>query len=168
MDNATPATEAILSKFQLIQITQIKPSRHQARKEFSEESLKGLAESMKQEGLQNPITVRQVGDAYELVAGERRLRAAKLLGWNVIESKVIEPVSEGEAAAKGIIENIQREDLNPIDEAEGFANLKNLDSYCNQEKIAEIAGESHDYISPSLALLEMPTEGIEMVRPRHF
>src|SRR5579864_6482075 len=108
------------SVFQSIAIDKIALSRHQARKVFDEEAIKGLAESMKQEGLLQPITVRLAGEAYELISGERRLRGAKLLGWPAIDAKVIQTLSEAEAAAKGLIENLQREDLNPIEEAQGF------------------------------------------------
>ena len=83
-------------------IAQILPSPHQARKSFDTENLRGLAESMKQEGLLNPVVVRKVAAGYELISGERRLRAAKLLGWPTLEAKVIGTVSEAEAAAKGL------------------------------------------------------------------
>src|SRR5579872_5379223 len=105
------------SVFQLIPIDHIRSSPHQARKAFDPDSLRSLADSLQQEGLIQPITVRllpETENAYELVSGERRLRAAKLLGWTTIEAKIIQVISEGEAAAKGLIENLQREDLNPI------------------------------------------------------
>ena len=161
-------TDISKSVFQSIPLDQIKPSRHQARKQFSEDSIKALAESMKQEGLLQPVSVRQVGDAYELIGGERRLRAAKLLGWTTIDAKLIQTVSEGEAAAKGLIENLQREDLNSIEEAEGFTELKALDSYWNQERIAEISGKSPDYVSRSFSLLELPAEVVEKLRQRNL
>src|SRR5262245_49498451 len=128
---------------QSIPLKQIQPSKYQARKAFNEEALKGLAESMKQEGLIEPIVVRQLGESYELISGERRLRAAKMLGWTDIEAKVIFTVSEGEAAAKGLVENLQREDLNPIEEAEGFERLNHLEKkYWTLEKIASVVGKS--------------------------
>src|SRR5437762_3128271 len=98
--------------YQVIPLEQIRPSSHQARKYFDEAKLKGLAESMKQEGQQQAITVREVQGGYELISGERRVRAAKLLGWTNLEAKIIKTASEAEAAAKGLVENIQREDLN--------------------------------------------------------
>src|ERR1039457_5496065 len=109
-DNSTTAsTEIPASKLQMVPLALIRPSPHQARKYFDEENLWKLAESLRQEGLIQPITVRLLlptaGDrgepAYELVSGERRLRAAKLINWNVIEARVISVVSEGEVAAKG-------------------------------------------------------------------
>jgi ParB family transcriptional regulator, chromosome partitioning protein len=137
--------ETTVALFQSIAVDQIRPAAHQARKTFDESSIKALAESMKQEGLLQPITVRIVTSdkwtvigntqdpsnnsspitdhgspitgCYELVSGERRLRAAKLLGWSAIDAKIVQTVSEAEAAAKGLVENLQREDLNPIEEA---------------------------------------------------
>jgi len=103
---------------------------------------------MKQEGLLQPVTVRRAGENYELISGERRLRAAKLLGWQSIDSKVIETVSEGEAAAKGLIENLQRENLNPIEEAQAFQDLIQLDpGYWSQDRIVDICGKSKTYVS---------------------
>src|SRR5439155_9270987 len=173
----TTAIEASLSTFLSIPIYQIKPSTHQARKDFDEEDIKGLAESMKQEGLIEPIVVRPIGDRkeeigvtndttpkssrlspnYELISGERRLRAAKLLGWAAIEAKVIQTVSEGESAAKGLIENLQREDLNPIEEAEGINALLDLhDGHWTQEQIGKVCGKPQSRVSESLRLLSLP------------
>src|SRR3954468_4067267 len=139
MDYEAPTTEDISNspaqQLQLVSVALIKPSPHQARKYFDEENLWKLAESLRQEGLIQPITVRKLlpmaGDredpGYELVSGERRLRAAKLLGWDMIEARIISVISEGEVAAKGLIENLQREDLNPVEEAEGFGQLNQVD-----------------------------------------
>lgn len=170
--------ESAPSKYLSIAVSQIAPSRHQARKSFNDDSIKALAESMKAEGLMQAITVRQILDSnmdnpqskienpkYELVSGERRLRAAKLLGWEVIDAKVIQTVSEAESAAKGLVENLQREDLNPIEEAEGFKELNSLDhDYWNQEQIAKIFGKTQGYISQSFNLLKLPGPIIENIR----
>ncbi len=140
-----------------IPLSQIVPSPHQARKTFDIENLKGLAESMKQEGLLNPVVVRKIGTGYELISGERRLRAAKLLGWPSLEAKVIGTVSEAEAAAKGLIENIQREDLNTIEEAEGYRELNRLDpKYWTQSKIAQNCGKTQGHVSEFLRYLSLP------------
>src|SRR5216684_616425 len=93
--------------FQLIPVENIKPSSHQARKDFNPDAIQTLADSMKEEGLIQPIVVRPVNGSFELVAGERRFRAAQLLHWQTIEAKVVATVSEGEAAAKGLLENLQ-------------------------------------------------------------
>jgi ParB family chromosome partitioning protein len=165
------------SKLQLVSIALIKPSPHQARKYFDEENLWKLAESMRQEGLIQPIVVRQLlptaGDredpGYELVSGERRLRAARLLGWNTIEARVISVISEGEVAAKGLIENLQREDLNPLEEAEGFAQLNQVDpTYWTHERISQVTGKSRAYITQSLSLLRLPEAIKEDVRRRTY
>src|SRR4029077_10962856 len=129
------------------------------------------------EGLIQPITVRQLlpmaGDredpGFEMVSGERRLRAGKLLGWTVIEARIISVISEGEVAAKGLIENLQREDLNPIEEAEGFQQLLDLkDSHWNQDQIAKVTGKSNTYISRSLDILGLPKEIVDNLRARKF
>jgi ParB family chromosome partitioning protein len=140
-----------------IPLSQIHPSPHQARKTFDTDNLRGLAESMKQEGLMNPVVVRKVAAGYELISGERRLRAAKLLGWHALEAKVIGTVSEAEAAAKGLIENIQREDLNTIEEAEGYKELNRLDpKYWTQNKIAQNCGKTQGHVSEFLRFLTLP------------
>jgi ParB family chromosome partitioning protein len=178
-DTPTTATSTDIpaSKLQLVSIAQIKPSPHQARKLFDEENLWKLAESLRQEGLIQPITVRRLlpmaGDredpGYELVSGERRLRAAKLLGWAMIEARVISVISEGEVAAKGLIENLQREDLNPIEEAEGFLQLNSVDpTYWTHERIAQVTGKSRVYITQSLALMRLPEAIKEDVRRRTY
>src|ERR1017187_8039898 len=131
----SPQPDKPSSQLQMVSLASIKPSPHQARKAFDEENLWKLAESMRQEGLIQPITVRRLlptagerdDPGYELVSGERRLRAAKLLEWTDIEARVISVVSEGEVAAKGLIENLQRENLNPMEEAEGFLQLHHVD-----------------------------------------
>jgi ParB family chromosome partitioning protein len=183
MDETTAAPAPTL--VQQIPVDQIRPSSHQARKNFDQEALKGLAQSMKEEGLLQAITVRRVPRAegqaqsndselgprasalYELVSGERRLRAAKLLGWPAIDTKIIQTVSEAEAAAKGLVENLQREDLNPIEEAQGLADLNRLDgTYWTQVKIAEVTGKSQSHVSETIRLLDLPDEIKENIRIR--
>src|SRR5262249_43251344 len=160
-----------------IAVAQIRPSPHQARKFFDEENLWQLAESLRQEGLIQPITVRKLlpmaGDredpGFELVSGERRLRAAKLLDWDTIEARVISVISEGEVAAKGLIENLQRVDLNPMEESEGFAQLNTVDpTYWTHERIAQVTGKSRVYITQSLSLLRLPEAIKEDVRRRTY
>src|SRR5258708_1019640 len=120
-------TSAAPGTYPQILLDQIKPSPYQARKDFSPEELQGLPDSTKKEGLIQPIVVRRVNGTYQLVSGERRFRAAKLLNWAAIDAKVVETVSEGESAAKGLVENLQRQDLNPMEEAVGFQTLNHLD-----------------------------------------
>ncbi len=172
-----PTQDDLATKLQQVPIRLIRPSPHQARKHFEEESLWKLAESLRQEGLIQPITVRRLlpmaGDredpGYELVSGERRLRAAKLLKWESIEARVISVISEGEVAAKGLIENLQREDLNPLEESEGFAQLNTVDpTYWTHERIAQVTGKSRVYITQSLSLLRLPEAIREDVRRRTY
>ena len=147
----------------LIPVNRILPSRHQARKNFDEEGLKGLAESIQKEGLLEPVMVRAIpapqgsdGEWYELVYGERRFRACKLLGRDTIEAIITTVASEAASAAKGLVENLQREGINPIEEAEGFAHLNQLDpGYWTQEQIAGVVGRSRGYIAQSLGILQL-------------
>ena len=167
MDAST--TTAPAAVFQAIPINQIKPSRHQARKDFDEEGIKQLAASVEKEDLLQPITVRKVGEEYELIAGERRLRAVKSLGRPTIDARVIEVVNEAAACAKGLVENLQRKDLNPIEEAEGFAELNKLDpTYWTQVKIAEITGKSKSHISESARFLGFSDKIKDEFRRRNF
>src|SRR5438105_8244452 len=139
-------------------------SPHQMRKQFDQAGLRDLARSMKQEGLIQPITVRKVGSAYELVVGERRLRAAHILGWPTIDARVID-ISDEDAAVKGLIENLQRADLSAIEEAHGYKQLVEAPYNLTQEAIAQRVGKSQTAIARSLALLELPDE-IQELMPR--
>ena len=153
------------SVIQQIPIDQIRPSRHQARKDFDEDDIKSLAESIQKEGLVQPVSVRKVEDGYELIAGERRLRAVKLLGWPAVSSIVTDVVSEAAASAKGLVENLQRKDLNPMEEAEGFAKQAELDpTYWTHDEIAKVAGRSRSYVTQSLGFLKIPPEVQDYVR----
>jgi len=134
------------------------------RKHFDAAALRELAKSMKQEGLIQPITVRKVGTAYELVVGERRLRAARLLGWETIDARIID-ISDEDAAVKGLIENLQRADLTPIEEARGYKQLVEAPYDLTQEAIAVRVGRGQTVIARSLALLDLPEE-IQEIMPR--
>jgi len=147
-------------------IAQIKASRSQARKDFNEPSLIELTQSIKEEGLIQPITVRLLPDGTaELVAGERRVRAVKRLGWTEIDAKVYPVLQDQEAAVKGLIENLQREDLNALERAQGYQNL--ADQFqVSHDQIAKKLGMSNNVsVSRHLALLGMPQE-IQDLLPR--
>ncbi len=139
-------------------------SPHQMRRHFDLSALKELADSMKQEGLIQPITVRKVGSAYELVVGERRLKAAKMLKWETIDARVID-ISDEDAAVKGLIENLQRVDLSPIEEARGYKQLVEQPYELTQGAIAQRVGKCQAAIARCLALLELPQE-IQDLIPR--
>ena len=144
-------------------VDKIYTSPHQMRKEFDPMALRDLARSMKQEGLIQPITVRKVGNAFELVVGERRLRAAQILGWKTIDARIIE-ISDEDAAIKGLIENLQRTDLTPLEEARGYKQLVEPPYNLTQEAIAGRVGKSQTAVARVLALLDLPEE-IQVLMP---
>lgn len=148
-DNTTFVSE------NMVDIDYIIPNRSQPRKEFSDDSLKELAESIKTNGIIQPLIVTPaVGGRYELIAGERRLRAARLAGLEKVP--VVVRQAEPEAMLElAIIENVQREDLNPIEEALAYKDLLNQFNY-TQEEVADKVGKSRPYVANSLRLLGLP------------
>jgi ParB family chromosome partitioning protein len=139
-----------------LRITQIDPTVGQPRKTFDQEALAGLADSIAAHGVLQPILVREVGpDRYAIVAGERRWRAAKLAALNEIPAIVVE-MDEKTAAEVALIENIQREDLNPIEEAEAYETLAN-EYRMTQEDIAARVGKSRSAIANTMRLLDLPS-----------
>jgi len=140
-----------------ILISKIKPNPNQPRKNFEDKSLKQLAQSIEEKGLISPITVKQVDSKYIIVAGERRYRAHKLLNKKKILAYVIDAESNKDIMYMALIENIQREDLNPIEEAKGYKYLQdNLDSSITE--IAKTVGKSRPAVSNALRLLKLPNE----------
>lgn len=149
----TPGTPG----FEEIAVARIEPSPYQARREIQAEHLTELAESIKSEGLLQPIVVRKVKDGtYELIAGERRWRAYQVLKLKTIPARVVE-ASNASAAALGLIENLQREGLNPIEEAYGFASLIR-DFDLTQEQAADRVGKSRASVANTLRLLSLDAE----------
>lgn len=140
-----------------IPINRIVPNPHQPRRDFHEESLKELAESIRSEGLLQPVVVREHGEGqYELIAGERRWRACQQLKLKLIPARVVS-ASETSSAVISLIENLQREDLNPIEEAMGYASLiKDFD--LKQEQVAERVGRSRAAVANALRLLQLQRE----------
>ena len=138
-----------------LRLTQIDPTPGQPRKHFDQEALAQLADSIAAHGVLQPILVREVAlDRYQIVAGERRWRASKLAGLSEIPAIVVE-MSEREAAEVALIENIQREDLNPIEEALGYETLK--EEYgLTQEEISAKVGKSRSAIANTMRLLDLP------------
>ena len=140
-----------------ILISKIKPNPNQPRKNFEDKSLKQLAQSIEEKGLISPITVKQVDNKYIIVAGERRYRAHKLLNKKRILAYVIDAESNKDIMYMALIENIQREDLNPIEEAKGYKYLQdNLESSITE--IANTVGKSRPAVSNALRLLKLPNE----------
>ncbi len=141
---------------QEIPISQIIPNPYQPRLEFAEEELEALAESIRQHGLIQPITVRQVGDRYELIAGERRWRAAKKAGLTTLPAYV-RAADTTEMLAFALVENVQRQNLNPIELALAY---KRLIEECGltQEQVAQYVGKSRPTVANTLRLLRLPPE----------
>lgn len=140
-----------------LRITQVDPTVGQPRKTFDQEALAGLADSIAAHGVLQPILVREVGpDRYAIVAGERRWRAAKLAALSEIPAIVVE-MDEKTAAEVALIENIQREDLNPIEEAEAYEVLS-IEYRMTQEDIAARVGKSRSAIANTMRLLDLPAE----------
>ncbi len=139
-----------------IPVARISPNPRQPRREFHEDTLRELADSIRAEGLLQPIVVRRKQDRFELIAGERRWRACQLLKLKFIPARVLE-ASEASSAVLSLVENLQREDLNPIEEANGYASL--LKEFgLTQEQVAERVGRSRAAVANSLRLLQLERE----------
>lgn len=140
-----------------ILLSKINPNPNQPRKNFKDKSLKQLAQSIEEKGLISPITVKKVNSKYIIVAGERRFRAHKLLNKKRILAYVIDADASKDIMYMALIENIQREDLNPIEEAKGYKYLQdNLQSSITE--IAKTVGKSRPAVSNALRLLKLPDE----------
>ncbi len=142
--------------FREIDITQIEPSPHQPRREIDPTQVAELAESIRQEGLLQPIVVRMNGQKFQIVAGERRWRACQKLGLKHILARIVH-VGESSAAAIALIENLQRENLNPIEESFGYASLMR-DFDLTQEAVAERVGKPRSSVANALRLLQIGRE----------
>ncbi len=139
-----------------LRINEIEPNSGQPRKHFDDEKLSQLAESIKQHGIIQPIIVKKDNNIYSIIAGERRWRAAKLAGLNRVPV-LIKDFTAKQVMEIALIENLQREDLNPIEEADAFFNLMN-EFNLTQEQIAETIGKSRSAIANSLRLLGLTDE----------
>ncbi|MEG2892984.1 MAG: nucleoid occlusion protein [Clostridium sp.] len=136
-----------------IPIIQVRQNTYQPRKYFSEESLLELSGSIREYGVLQPITVRRMGDRFELVAGERRLRASQLAGLSEVPAIVVN-LTDTESAVLALIENLQREDLSYIEEAEGYFNLIREHDF-TQEELASKIGKKQSTIANKLRLLKL-------------
>ena len=145
----------------VVKITKVEPNRKQPRKNFDEDALQELADSIKQFGLLQPILVQDRKDHYEIIAGERRWRAAKLAGLKEVPV-IIRDYSEQEIAEISLIENIQREDLNPIEEAQAYKRLL-TEFHMKQDEVAERVSKSRTAITNSVRLLKLCDAVQEMV-----
>jgi len=137
-------------------VARIHPCPLQPRKDFAPEALRELADSIRQQGLVQPLVVRRRGEEFELIAGERRWRAAQLLGLEEVPV-VVRDVDDRTALELALIENLQRENLNPIEEAQGYAQLVEEFQF-KQEEVANKVGKSRAVVANALRLLKLPAQ----------
>lgn len=145
-----------------IKIADIVPCAFQPRTEFDRDALESLAQSIKEKGVLQPLLVRKKNDKYEIIAGERRWRAAQLAGLEKVPA-IIKNLSDNETLEIALIENLQRENLSAIEEAEGLNRLMNEYEY-TQEVIGKVIGKSRSYIANTLRLLSLPEEIKQQVK----
>ena len=145
----------------IVKITQVEPNREQPRKNFDEDALQELADSIKQFGLLQPILVQDRKTHYEIIAGERRWRAAKLAGLKEVPV-IIRDYSDQEIVEISLIENIQREDLNPIEEAQAYKRLL-TEFNLKQDEVAERVSKSRTAVTNSMRLLKLCDEVQQMI-----
>ncbi|MBQ9421210.1 MAG: ParB/RepB/Spo0J family partition protein [Lachnospiraceae bacterium] len=160
--DALPAeTKDVSRETSLIRLSLIEPNTSQPRKVFDEESLKELTESIKEHGVLQPILVQKNGNAYEILVGERRWRAARMAGLKEIPA-IVKEVGKQEAAEIALIENIQREDLNSVEEARAYRSL--LEEFgLTQEELASRVSKSRTAITNSLRLLQLDKDVLDLV-----
>jgi len=145
-----------------INLSTIKPGRFQPRTNFDNEKLEELTESIKNQGVLSPILVRELGlNEYEVIAGERRLRATKMAGLETIPC-LVDQKQDQDALVSALIENLQREDLNPVEEARGLDRLKR-EFGLTQEEVASSTGKARSTIANSLRLLSLPPKILDML-----
>lgn len=153
---------AVASEANFVAIEALMPGRYQPRTEFDGEALQALADSIKEKGVLQPLLVRKSGDKFEIIAGERRWRAAKMAGLDKLP--VIEKdLSDREVLEVALVENLLRENLSAIEEAEGFQRL--IDEFSHtQEALAQIVGKSRSHVANTLRLLSLPASVQELVK----
>lgn len=145
------------NEIQTLKISQIEPNRSQPRRSFDEEALGELAESIREHGVLQPILVRpQIYGGYQIVAGERRYRASRMAGLSEIPA-IVRELSDSETMQIALIENLQRRDLSPLEEAKGYKTL--MDEYnFSQEEVARTVGKSRPAVANTLRLLSLPED----------
>ena len=145
-----------------IEISKIKPGRFQPRLNFDNEKLQELTESIKKQGVLSPILVRELGlNEYEVIAGERRLRSSKMAGLETIPC-LVDQKKDQDALVSALIENLQREDLNPVEEARGLDRLKR-EFGLTQDEVATSTGKARSTIANSLRILSLPTSVLDFL-----
>lgn len=155
-DNTTDSASS-----QTLRLSEIEPNRAQPRKNFDDESISALADSIKQHGILQPLLVRPYGSGYQIVAGERRWRAARMLGMSEVPVQIRE-FSDAESMQIALIENLQRENLNPIEEAQGYFEL--TESFgMTQDEISKTVGRSRSAVANAMRLLNLPEKIRDML-----
>ena len=149
-----------------IRLSDIEPNPRQPRRDFDPVALEELAQSIRENGVITPITLRKTGDAYQIIAGERRWRASRMAGLHEIPAIVLE-VDENTAYALALIENLQREDLNPMEEAEGYRRLTQ-ELGLTQEQAAHRVGRSRPAVANALRLLTLPQSVSALLRDKQL
>lgn len=157
------STDKSLDGATLLPISKIEPRKEQPRNEFDESALQELADSIERYGVIQPITVRKLESGYyQIIAGERRWRASRLAGLNEVPVRVIE-ADDKKTAELALVENLQREDLNPIEEAAGYQML--IDTFgLTQEETAQSVGKSRSAVANMLRLLDLPDEILTLIK----
>ena len=145
----------------MVKISEVEPNRNQPRKNFDEDALLELSESIKQFGIIQPLVVQKRKDYYEIIAGERRWRAAKMAGLKEVPV-IIKDYTDQEIVESSLIENIQREDLNPIEEAQAFKRLL-TEFHLKQDEVAEKVSKSRTAVTNSMRLLKLDERVQQMV-----
>lgn len=144
-----------------IQLDKIRPNPYQPRRSFDSVALEELASSIKEHGLMQPITVRIIGDTYELIAGERRLKASKLIGMEEIPA-VIATASNQDSAILALIENLQRENLNFLEESQAYYDIMTDHGY-TQQQLAKSLGKNQSTVANKLRLLKLPEDVMKKI-----
>lgn len=166
VDDPSPGRADDNAQLRELPLDRITPGPYQPRSVFDPERLAELADSIRQQGVIQPVVVRRVGDGYELIAGERRWRAAQQAGIDAIPA-IVREVDDEVAVALALVENIQREDLNPLEEATALRRL--VDEFqLTHAEAAEAVGRSRSAVSNLLRLLELSADVREMVDARHL
>jgi ParB family chromosome partitioning protein len=145
-----------------LELDRIDPNPHQPRGGFDEVQLRELAASIERHGVLQPVVVRRIGERYQLVVGERRVRASEMAGRRTVPA-VVREVSDDNSLKYALLENLQREDLNPIEEAQGYRTLKESYGIADRE-IAAILGKDRSTVTNTLRLLNLPEPVIQLLR----
>lgn len=164
LDALIPAREEKAEKtaLRLLDIENIRTPHSQPRKIFSDTAIEELAESIREKGILQPLLVRRQNGSYELIAGERRLRAAQSIGLDEVPAIVMDSMSDLESYQLALIENIQREDLTPLEEAEAYSRLLN-NGALSKEELSKKVGKNRSTIANSVRLLALPDRVKELI-----